>query len=54
MKFSEPEVFDDPQVFEYPKVISTGSMDFDIPKVFGETSIFDSLVDRVEPPAFDT
>ena len=36
--------FDDPQVFDNPKGISIGSMDFDNPKVFGDTSIFDSLV----------
>ena len=54
MDFNDPKEFDDHQVFKDPKGISIGSMDFDIPKVFGETSIFDSLVDRVEPPAFDT
>ena len=42
--------FDDPQVFDNPKGISIGSMDFDNPKVFGDTSIFDSLVlDKYSP-----
>ena len=31
--------FDDPQVFDNQKGISIGSMDFDNPKVFGDTSI---------------
>ena len=53
MDFNDPKDFDDHQVSKDPKGISIGSMVFDIPKVFGETSIFDSLVDRVEPPAFD-
>ena len=39
-----------PQVFDDPKGISIGSMDFDNPKVFGDTSIFDSLVlDKYSP-----
>ena len=42
--------FDDPQVFDNPKGISIGSMDFNNPKVFGDTSIFDSLVlDKFSP-----
>ena len=36
--------FDDPQFFDNPKGISIGSMDFDNPKVFGDTSITDGLV----------
>ena len=36
--------FDDPQVFDNQKGISIGSMDFDNSKVFGDTSIFNSLV----------
>ena len=39
-----PKEFDDPQVFDDPKGISIGSMDFDNPKVYGYTSIFDGLV----------
>ena len=39
-------------MFKDPKGISIGTIDFDIPKVYGETSIFHSLVGRVEPPAF--
>ena len=31
------------QVFNDLKVISIGSMDFDNPKVYGDTSIFDGL-----------
>ena len=36
--------FDDPQVFDNQKGISIGSMDFDNPKVFGDTSITDGFV----------
>ena len=39
-------------MFKDPKGISIGTIDFDIPKVYDETSIFHSLVGRVEPPAF--
>ena len=39
-----PKEFDDPQVFDEPKGISIGSMDFDNPKVYGDTAIFDGLV----------
>ena len=35
--------FDDPQAFDDPKGISVKSMDFDNPKVYGDTSIFDGL-----------
>ena len=31
-------------IFDDPKGISIGSMDFDNPKVYGDTSIFDGLV----------
>ena len=37
MEFVDPKVFDD------PKGISIGSMDFDCPKVYGDTSIFDGF-----------
>ena len=36
--------FDDPQVFDDPKGISIESMDFDNPRVYGDTSIIDGLV----------
>ena len=39
-----PKEFHDPQVFDDPKGISIGSMDFDNPKVYGDTFIFDGLV----------
>ena len=39
-----PKEFDDPQVFDDPKGISIGSMNFDNPKVYGDTSIFDGLI----------
>ena len=32
-------------VFADPKEISIGSMDFDNPKVFGDTSLFDGFVE---------
>ena len=35
---------DDPQVYKWQKVISDGSHDFDNPKAYGDTSIFDGLV----------
>ena len=35
---------DDLQVFEWQKVISDASHDFDNPKAYGDTSIFDGLV----------
>ena len=41
MDFNGQREFDDPQVFDEPKGISIGSMDFDNPKVYGDTSIFD-------------
>ena len=44
MDFSNPKEFDDILVFPDPKGISIGSMDFDNPKVNGDTSIFDSIV----------
>ena len=44
----DPKEFDDPQVFADPKVISNGSilpyMDFDNPRVYGDTSNFDDIV----------
>ena len=36
--------FDHPQVFDDPKGISIGSMNFDNPKVYGDTFISDGLV----------
>ena len=44
MDLNDPTEFDDLQVFHDPKGISIGSMDFDNPKVYGDTSIFDGLV----------
>ena len=35
---------DDPQVYKWQKVISDGSRDFDNPKAYGDTFIFDGLV----------
>ena len=34
-----PREFYDPQVFDDPKVISNGSIDFENPKVYGDTNI---------------
>ena len=39
---------DDPQVYKWQKVISDGSRDFDNPKAYGDTPIFDGLVDIVK------
>ena len=44
MAFKLPKEFDDAQVFDDPKGISIGSRDFDNPKVYNDTSIFDDLV----------
>ena len=47
MDFNDPKEFNDPQVFDDTNGISIGSMDFDNPKVHGDTStesIFDGLV----------
>ena len=44
MDFNDPKEFHDPLVSDDPKGISIGSMDFDTPKVYSDTSIFDSLV----------
>ena len=44
MDFNGQREFDDPQVFDEPKGILIGSMDFDNPKVCGDTFIFDGLV----------
>ena len=44
MDFNDPKKFDDSQVFNDLKVISIGSMDFDNPKVYGDTFISDGLV----------
>ena len=44
MDFENPKESDDPQVFEYPKGISIGSIDFENPKFYGNTFIFDGLV----------
>ena len=37
-------ISDDPQVYKWQKVISDGSHDFDNPKAYCDTSIFDGLV----------
>ena len=37
-------ISDDPQVYIWQNVISDGSHDFDNPKAYGDTSIFDGLV----------
>ena len=39
--------FDVPQIFDDQKGTSIGSMDFDNPKVYGYTSIFDGLVSSI-------
>ena len=44
MDFNDPKEFDDPQVLDDLKEILIGSMDFDHPKVYGDTSISDGLV----------
>ena len=44
MHFNDPKELDDHQVFDDPKGISIGSMNFDNPKVYGDTSISDGLV----------
>ena len=44
MDFNDPKEFDDPQVFYDPEGISIGSTDFDNPKIYGDTFIFDGLV----------
>ena len=44
MDFNDPKEFVDPLIFDEPKGISIGSMDFDNPKVYGDTSIFVGLV----------
>ena len=41
---NHPKEFDDPQVFDDSKETSIGSMDFDNPKVYGVSSMFDVLV----------
>ena len=47
MNFKDLKEFDDPQLFDDPKENSIGSMDFDNPKVYGDTSIFDGLVESM-------
>ena len=42
--FVDPKEFYDPQVSDVVKVISNGSMDFENPKVYADTAIFDGLV----------
>ena len=45
MDFNDPKEFDDiSPISPDPKRISIGSMDFDNPKVYGDTSIFDGIV----------
>ena len=38
MDFDDPKEFDDPHVFDDPKGIPIVSMNFDSPKVYGDTS----------------
>ena len=45
MNFNDPKEFDDPKLFDDSKGISIGIMDFDNPKVYGDTSITDGLVE---------
>ena len=44
MDFNDPKEFNDPQVFDDPKEISIGSMIFNNPKVYSDTSFFIGLV----------
>ena len=44
MDFNDTKKFDDPQLFDDPKGISIGSIEFDNPKVYGDTSIFDRVI----------
>ena len=44
MDFDDPKEFDDILVYPDPKGISIGSMDFDNPKVYSDTSISDGLI----------
>ena len=45
MDFIDPREFDDPQVYDDDlKGISIGSTDFDIPKLYSDTSILDGFV----------
>ena len=46
MNFNDPKEFDDPQVLDDLKEILIGSMDFHNPKVYGDTSISDGLVNK--------
>ena len=43
MDFNDPREFDDPQVSDDPKGSSIGSMNFNNPKVYGDTSPFIGL-----------
>ena len=46
MDFDDPRQFDDPQVLDDSKDgISLGGMNFDNPKSYVDTSIFDGLVE---------
>ena len=44
MDFNDPKEFDDPQVLDDQKGIPIGRVDFDNPKVYVDTSIFDGFV----------
>ena len=44
MDFDDSKEFDDPQVFHNPKGISIESMEFDNPKVYGDTSFFGLII----------
>ena len=52
LNFNDPKEFDDPRVFDNQKVISKGSVDFEIPKLYGDTSILDGLSDLQRHMAF--
>ena len=44
MDFNDPHLLNDPQAIDDPKGILIENRDFENPKVYGDTSIFDSLV----------
>ena len=52
LNFNDPKEFYDKIVFDNQKVISKGSVDFEIPKLYGDTSILDGLSDLQRHMAF--
>ena len=52
LNINDPKEFDDPRVFDNQKVISKGSVDFEIPKLYGDTSKLDGLSDLQRHMAF--